>query len=353
MQVKRNRWWWTFMLQTVLGIMAIGLPSLTHANGLIPGTNPVFSGQELEVKNTVTVNGQTVVEGKTSPDAVITIDGLRDTVAQTLPALEPPSFPVNSSNTDATDAASPFVSDAEVFYKQITIREGNAATFSGGGPFHIKELKLEKDATVHLDQGVYFINALKMDNERTELVVTSEPVILHIGKEVKGAGPDVQINSGGTVAGLRMYLHEDAEFKGGKDLIVTGLLYGPDAKKVELKEDVTFRGTIIINGEIKLEKNIAITYTAADQAAVSAIDTGDTGGDTNTPPNADAGLDQAVQVGDTVIQFEAPATVIAPAGIPHQLRNTGDVPTDQIVVVGVGSKIYGPDGKLMQLPWRK
>src|SRR5690606_14079711 len=32
-------------------------------------------------------------------------------------------------------------------------------------------------------------------------------------------------------------------------------------------------------------------------------------------------------VGDQVIKFEAPATVIAPAHVPHQLRNTGDVPT--------------------------
>jgi len=51
MQVKRNRRWWTVMLQTVLGIMAIGLTSLTHASGLIPGTHPVFSGQELHHQN--------------------------------------------------------------------------------------------------------------------------------------------------------------------------------------------------------------------------------------------------------------------------------------------------------------
>jgi len=60
-----------------------------------------------------------------------------------------------------------------------------------------------------------------------------------------------------------------------------------------------------------------------------------------------------MQVGDEIIEFEAPATVIAPAGIAHQLRNTGDVPTDQIVVVGIDSEIHGPDGKLMQLPWRQ
>lgn len=60
-----------------------------------------------------------------------------------------------------------------------------------------------------------------------------------------------------------------------------------------------------------------------------------------------------LMVGDQVIEFEAPATVIAPAGVPHQLMNTGDIPTDQIVVVGVGSEINTAQGKPMDLPWRK
>lgn len=58
-------------------------------------------------------------------------------------------------------------------------------------------------------------------------------------------------------------------------------------------------------------------------------------------------------IGDSVIEFEAPATVIAPAGIPHQLENTGDVPTDQIVIVGIDSEIVDADGNVMDLPWRR
>lgn len=59
-----------------------------------------------------------------------------------------------------------------------------------------------------------------------------------------------------------------------------------------------------------------------------------------------------VTVGDVTVPFLAPATVIAPAGVVHQLRNTGSVPTEQIVVVGVHSHIYTPDGAEMALPWR-
>ena len=58
-------------------------------------------------------------------------------------------------------------------------------------------------------------------------------------------------------------------------------------------------------------------------------------------------------VGDDVLDFEAPATVIAPAGVPHFIENTGTVPTDSIVIVGPGSTITNAKGETMQLPWRR
>jgi mannose-6-phosphate isomerase-like protein (cupin superfamily) len=51
--------------------------------------------------------------------------------------------------------------------------------------------------------------------------------------------------------------------------------------------------------------------------------------------------------------FEAPCTVILPANIPHSYVNTGDEPTDAIVIIGSDSKIYDSDQKLMDLPWRR
>jgi len=60
-----------------------------------------------------------------------------------------------------------------------------------------------------------------------------------------------------------------------------------------------------------------------------------------------------VHVGDSALPFEAPTTVIAPAGVAHWVENTGDVPTDQIVVVGAGSEITDADGRVMALPWRQ
>ncbi len=58
-------------------------------------------------------------------------------------------------------------------------------------------------------------------------------------------------------------------------------------------------------------------------------------------------------IGDEEIEFEAPCTLVAPAGVSHQYWNTGDVETDAIVIIGIGSKIWNQDGELMDLPWRR
>ncbi len=58
-------------------------------------------------------------------------------------------------------------------------------------------------------------------------------------------------------------------------------------------------------------------------------------------------------IGSKSYEFVAPATVIAPAGIPHQFFNVGTEPTDAIVVVGIGSTIWDATGHPMNPPWRE
>jgi quercetin dioxygenase-like cupin family protein len=57
-------------------------------------------------------------------------------------------------------------------------------------------------------------------------------------------------------------------------------------------------------------------------------------------------------IGEREVRCSAPATLICPANIPHQLFNIGQDPTDQILVLGIGSKIFDVEGKEMELPWR-
>lgn len=58
-------------------------------------------------------------------------------------------------------------------------------------------------------------------------------------------------------------------------------------------------------------------------------------------------------VGGEKIECEAPCTLICPANVPHELINIGDEPTDQILVLGIDSKIRKASGEEMDLPWRK
>jgi quercetin dioxygenase-like cupin family protein len=60
-----------------------------------------------------------------------------------------------------------------------------------------------------------------------------------------------------------------------------------------------------------------------------------------------------LHVGQQTLAFEAPATVIAPAGVAHWVENTGEIPTDQIVIVGAASEIVDAEQKVMALPWRR
>ena len=57
-------------------------------------------------------------------------------------------------------------------------------------------------------------------------------------------------------------------------------------------------------------------------------------------------------IGGKEVVCVAPATVICPAHIPHQLINIGDESSEQIVVLGINSKICDANEKEMTLPWR-
>ncbi|MCB1067235.1 MAG: cupin domain-containing protein [Simkania sp.] len=57
-------------------------------------------------------------------------------------------------------------------------------------------------------------------------------------------------------------------------------------------------------------------------------------------------------IGEEVIYFEAPCTLILPPFIDHQIFNTGDEPTDHIAILQIGSKIVNAEGQEMRLPWR-
>jgi hypothetical protein len=249
------------------------LEALTEGE-LIPGEFPVSSKKKLEVDEEVSVNRRGVAKGKTEANSVVEIDASRATDSQFLPGLVPSVFPENNSDVKVkVEYDRFFVSDTkdkeENSFKEIEIEKGQSASFiitSGGGPFHINKLKVKKGAVLNLGAGAYFVKELEMNEEDAQLNLTSTPVTLHIGKKFKVEKKRIVLNAEGSVDGFRVYLHEDAEFK-AKEMELTGLLYGPDSKKIEV-EKATVTGAIITSGEVKLKKDTAISYTETDQALV-------------------------------------------------------------------------------------
>jgi dienelactone hydrolase len=249
------------------------LESLTEVE-LIPAEFPVSAEEKLDVEDEVTVNRRRVAKGKTGRKSVVKINASRATVSQFLPNLVPPVFPENESERKVkVEYDRSFVSDTKDkeknSFKEIEIKNGQSASFiitSTGGPFHIDKLKVKKDATLKLGAGTYFVNTFEMKDEAARIDLSSTPVVLHIGDKFKVENKRLFLNAGGSVDGLRVYLHLDAEFK-AKEMDFTGVLYGPASKKVEVKE-ATVTGAIITSGEVKLKKKAAITYTQTDQALV-------------------------------------------------------------------------------------
>lgn len=57
-------------------------------------------------------------------------------------------------------------------------------------------------------------------------------------------------------------------------------------------------------------------------------------------------------VGDQEYHCVAPSTLICPANVPHQIINVGDIPSEQILILGINSKIADLQGNTLHLPWR-
>ena len=60
-----------------------------------------------------------------------------------------------------------------------------------------------------------------------------------------------------------------------------------------------------------------------------------------------------VLIGNKEILYKAPCTVVLPANIEHQIFNTGNIPTDHIVILKKNSLIFDTENNVMHLPWRK
>jgi len=238
--------------------------------GPVPGTYPIHSGGQLDVKNNVTMNTANVATGTVQNS--VDINANRVNVSQRLPALDPSSFPGNSSTDDVTVSGTvTFDSNVKNDYRKIDVGINDTANFIGGGPFYIDELTLDNSATVNFAAGIYYINKVILKDSAT-INVSNAPVRMYIGNEFKVDKKDVTVNSGGNVDGFIVFLYQSAKFTAEKkNFNFTGLVYGPNSGAVKIK-DAVFRGAIIAGGNVDVDKS-DFTFTAGDQTSISAIST--------------------------------------------------------------------------------
>lgn len=262
----------------LLLVVGLSLPARLGlaACGPIPATYALSGGKEIKIDSQVRVNSNTVATGTTRADSVVQIDGVRATVPQPLVTLDPSSFPNNTAPGSA-DVDSPFsiVAASARYYDDVTVKRNATASFSGGGPFHINTLTLEQSATLNLGAGTYYIDKLEMKERNAEIVLTGAPVNLFIGDKADLDGDNLRFNRSGNVADLRVYLYPDAKFDNeGRGLDFTGIVYGgPGSDDIKIGRNARIHGLLVTEEKIEVDRNVFFTYTAADQAAVSAITT--------------------------------------------------------------------------------
>ena len=167
------------------------------------------------------------------------------------------------------------------------------------------------------------------------MIVTSGPVILHIGDKAD-IDKEVVFNDGGSVSDLQVMLHQDAEFKAEKELEFTGIIYGPQAKKVEIEKDSTLTGAIVTGGEVKIEKDVSFTLTPAQQSEIGAVST--------CPGSQLAHL--AISHSGTGITCQAETVTIAAHQSDHSTHTgyTGTVALSTTTAHGDWSLITGASG---------
>ncbi|MDH5784286.1 MAG: hypothetical protein OEZ16_01600 [Chromatiales bacterium] len=294
-------------------LVIIGILPFSVAAAPIPAQYPVYS---LNTKDGVKIGkaGGVVVNGVAQPKPgslinYIDIGGVQGAVSPLpelpcIPTVVYPSNPQTNGNVDVTGSMT-LSNDVIEYYKDIKVKKGagNNLTVTGAGEeFHVNQLIIEDDATatlgsgtyyfhdrlelkkratLHLNAGTYYIDELKMD-EDARIIIDSGPVIFHITKKLQMDKKRSQVNAGGAPSDLQMYFHPGAEIdqSSGDQLVMSALVYGPQAGQFVLAKNSDFSGAFInglgkieIKGDPKNGQTSRFTYSGADQAALSAIQT--------------------------------------------------------------------------------
>ena len=83
---------------------------------------------------------------------------------------------------------------------------------------------------------------------------------------------DSRINDGGSAANLTVNFYSGDNFRLQDDVRFTGIIFSSfSSEKIDIKKDVVLTGGIFTEGDIKLDDDTVIIYTAAEQAAAADV----------------------------------------------------------------------------------
>ncbi|MFN3237024.1 MAG: DUF6701 domain-containing protein [Pseudomonadales bacterium] len=259
-------------MRWVLLLFMMGSSSLVTAEscGTLESGYGVYSASELKVGSNVRINGNRVARDDFDAHG-IEPGGAVAPATIAFPGLEPASFPRNSSNRklDSGERNS-LSSDTEVFYEEIKVERNDAFSFSGDGPFHIKELKVEQGATITLDAGTFYIG--KFDIERSGRLIVNSSVRLHIDEELK-IEQGFEFNAGNDPEKLVVFLYRGAKFEVKEDSEFSGVVYGDQNGDVKLEQGVDFTGSLLSDGKVEIARRVRLHLSSTQQTALASVST--------------------------------------------------------------------------------
>lgn len=240
-----------------------------HAAADCAGNYSTYSGSKLTVDSGVKVNGISVAKTDSSTfNSISTLDGSLQSTTPTpaLPAINPATFPSNSSNTKLDGVATV----AAGSYKEVKVKKNPTTTFTGG-TYNIDKLTIEKNATAVLAPGTYYIDQLKID-ENTKLTISPSGLVkIYINDKIE-MKKNSKLNVPGASADLQLFIYDKGELKSEKGIDFTGTIFAPGSStKVEFGDNAIVTGGVFSGGEVKWKKNSRQAYNATEVSASAAI----------------------------------------------------------------------------------
>lgn len=230
-----------------------------------------YGNSKLTVENNVTVNGNKVSKTDSSTyNSISSVDGsLHDiTPIPPLPAIDPASFPGNSSNVNLENP----VTVTAGAYKQIIIKNNITTTFVDvDATYHINNLIIEQNGNAIFAPGSYYIDVLTLEENAEITVSPSGLVKLYIKDKIKMSN-NSRLNAAGVTADLQLFVYDSGVFEGGNHVEFKGTILAPGSStKVVFGTNSTITGGVYSSGEVKWVTNSSHVYTSTDVSASAAV----------------------------------------------------------------------------------